>query len=202
MVAPLSAMLAPMLAAQGAVVLAHDDRDLLLAALPLPADRPAARPILRQAAAMLAAGWLDRAVGLRYHHADDAAPRLVDSHGSALPCSVSVSLSHASDGATGLGLVALHRGGKRLGIDLCSRQAPPEWPTLAALYLGPASTLPDAGAFAPAWAALEAACKATGLPLAEWHPDRARHLARCRVQQIPLPAPWSQHWAAALAVDA
>ncbi|MBI3285641.1 MAG: 4-phosphopantetheinyl transferase [Burkholderiales bacterium] len=107
---------------------------------------------------------------------------------------IALSFSHER----GLSLAAVNLDGA-VGIDLIRKEMPPDWETLARLYLGPAQSaaiLRQAPAqqachFALAWTGLEARLKCCGLELIEWSPQREQALQQklpaCRCRELELP---------------
>jgi 4'-phosphopantetheinyl transferase len=107
---------------------------------------------------------------------------------------IGLSVSHEP----GLSLFAINLAGP-LGVDLLRVAAlPADLAPLARDYLGPAAAEQLAAlapaarrqAFAVAWTQFEASLKCLGLALGEWTPQRAAHLATCRVTQLTMPAGW------------
>ena len=166
---------------------------------PHTADRVRARVLIRTALRQTLADFLAQPV---------ASIRLVSRPGQGIRVeSTHVShLSHASEGflsvsvshAPGLSVAALGRG-VAVGVDVMpldpGAAAMPDWERVAQDYLGPVvtaslrQTLPAhrLAAFTQAWTQVEARLKCLNLPLTEWTPALAQHLASCRVVALTLP---------------
>lgn len=165
-------------------VLWSGDGVLVIGIVP-PPSRMAARTHLRQAVREAAAQWLKVDIGaIAVESTPGDPPRLLLAGRAA-----GLSLTHDE----GISLAAIHLHGA-VGIDVMRVQDVADWANLARDYLGPQvaeklAACPDAQRplrLAQAWTAREAALKYSGLPLAEWNGAAPT----CRLQALPLPAPY------------
>lgn len=147
--------------------------------------RAEARLRIRAAVREAAAQWLNIAIdAITLESMPGQPPRL-------LLAGRVVGLSFSHD--EGISLAAVHLHGE-VGIDVMRVQDIADWFNLARDYLGPqvaeelAACPADrrALALAQAWTAREAALKYSGLQLAEWNGAAPT----CRLQDLPLPAPY------------
>lgn len=169
---------------------------VLMVTTPANTVRDEARALVRAALRSFLgqlAGCEEAAVSL--HTEPGQAPRL-----DALPGATHLALHLSISHETGLSLAAIRSGG-RVGVDLmrAADAAMPDWHDVAQDYLGPDTAagllrLDDEerpAAFARAWTRHEAALKCLGRQLEEWSPGLAHELARCRVSELLLPAPYT-----------
>lgn len=161
-------------------------------ATPVSADRTTARTQVRSVLRETLAQLLDQpAASITWVSRPGQAIAVESS-----PVPLGLSISHAP----GLSVVAIGRGAA-LGVDLMRMEHgvddAPDWPRVAADYLGPAvaAALHKRPAsqrqttFIQAWTRHEAGLKCLGLGLTEWSPALGQQLATCRVLTLDFTDP-------------